>query len=122
MIRRPPRSTLFPYTTLFRSHLASAGCSENHAGRVTLCGHRGAPSVRAQLVLTKQVLPVLRPRCTASREKSGLEQYVSNVRVDFFNARDVINGDKNFLDRGYSKDRGTRIAEIAERYLAALSS
>src|SRR5690348_18196924 len=25
MIRRPPRSTLFPYTTLFRSHLARAG-------------------------------------------------------------------------------------------------
>src|SRR5712664_1290230 len=23
MIRRPPRSTLFPYTTLFRSHLAA---------------------------------------------------------------------------------------------------
>src|SRR2546430_7085272 len=25
MIRRPPRSTLFPYTTLFRSHYCSAG-------------------------------------------------------------------------------------------------
>src|SRR2546427_6219004 len=25
MIRRPPRSTLFPYTTLFRSKLASVG-------------------------------------------------------------------------------------------------
>src|SRR2546429_7356351 len=25
MIRRPPRSTLFPYTTLFRSRLAHAG-------------------------------------------------------------------------------------------------
>src|SRR5260221_6871219 len=25
MIRRPPRSTLFPYTTLFRSHIARAG-------------------------------------------------------------------------------------------------
>src|SRR3712207_7626800 len=24
MIRRPPRSTLFPYTTLFRSHLVAA--------------------------------------------------------------------------------------------------
>src|SRR2546425_9434429 len=24
MIRRPPRSTLFPYTTLFRSHVASS--------------------------------------------------------------------------------------------------
>src|SRR2546426_5679141 len=25
MIRRPPRSTLFPYTTLFRSHLVDGG-------------------------------------------------------------------------------------------------
>src|SRR2546430_3929373 len=25
MIRRPPRSTLFPYTTLFRSHFRMAG-------------------------------------------------------------------------------------------------
>ena len=25
MIRRPPRSTLFPYTTLFRSHVCCAG-------------------------------------------------------------------------------------------------
>src|SRR2546430_3950446 len=25
MIRRPPRSTLFPYTTLFRSHMAHIG-------------------------------------------------------------------------------------------------
>src|SRR3712207_8937228 len=25
MIRRPPRSTLFPYTTLFRSHAATSG-------------------------------------------------------------------------------------------------
>src|SRR3989442_2265429 len=32
MIRRPPRSTLFPYTTLFRS-LASSGTS-HHRGRV----------------------------------------------------------------------------------------
>src|SRR3989442_11400502 len=30
MIRRPPRSTLFPYTTLFRSKLA------DYAGKVTL--------------------------------------------------------------------------------------
>src|SRR5690348_17690282 len=29
MIRRPPRSTLFPYTTLFRSRLAAGG---NHLG------------------------------------------------------------------------------------------
>src|SRR3712207_9482962 len=28
MIRRPPRSTLFPYTTLFRSHLESLGWND----------------------------------------------------------------------------------------------
>src|SRR5256885_401126 len=27
MIRRPPRSTLFPYTTLFRSHLVQVLCA-----------------------------------------------------------------------------------------------
>src|SRR5689334_23914257 len=37
MIRRPPRSTLFPYTTLFRSRWSCAGrhhdCGPNHLGR-----------------------------------------------------------------------------------------
>src|SRR2546421_3667414 len=33
MIRRPPRSTLFPYTTLFRSVLRAAGVVE-HVGHV----------------------------------------------------------------------------------------
>src|SRR3712207_8584557 len=28
MIRRPPRSTLFPYTTLFRSHSQAIACYE----------------------------------------------------------------------------------------------
>src|SRR2546426_4899520 len=31
MIRRPPRSTLFPYTTLFRSHLGLARSQRLHA-------------------------------------------------------------------------------------------
>src|SRR5258707_3928145 len=29
MIRRPPRSTLFPYTTLFRSHNTTSDCRRN---------------------------------------------------------------------------------------------
>src|SRR2546422_3052603 len=31
MIRRPPRSTLFPYTTLFRSLEASGAAEDDHA-------------------------------------------------------------------------------------------
>src|SRR5256885_8257563 len=37
MIRRPPRSTLFPYTTLFRSHEAL------HGGRRARPPRRGLP-------------------------------------------------------------------------------
>src|SRR2546421_8277921 len=38
MIRRPPRSTLFPYTTLFRSHRLPA--AQNRARRQAVSGGR----------------------------------------------------------------------------------
>src|SRR2546430_11113335 len=34
MIRRPPRSTLFPYTTLFRSPCEARACSSLHLGQI----------------------------------------------------------------------------------------
>src|SRR3989449_11313083 len=39
MIRRPPRSTLFPYTTLFRSHRAHAGAQESTRAVPNVQGH-----------------------------------------------------------------------------------
>src|SRR2546425_9575187 len=39
MIRRPPRSTLFPYTTLFRS-LVPHGARDGHGGALRLGVHR----------------------------------------------------------------------------------
>src|SRR3712207_7792903 len=38
MIRRPPRSTLFPYTTLFRSAFRAGLGFSKTAGVVTACG------------------------------------------------------------------------------------
>src|SRR5690349_22871086 len=40
MIRRPPRSTLFPYTTLFRSHSGEDGIPEPGGVRHERLGHR----------------------------------------------------------------------------------
>src|SRR5256885_8190500 len=44
MIRRPPRSTLFPYTTLFRSQPADGQCAER--GRHRLRERRQAAPAR----------------------------------------------------------------------------
>src|SRR3712207_6551829 len=51
MIRRPPRSTLFPYTTLFRSVERSVGYVRGHTllpGRTSL-DRRGGPAGGARL-------------------------------------------------------------------------
>src|SRR2546430_12502416 len=50
MIRRPPRSTLFPYTTLFRSDVSMGGVLEPQAER-----RRAGDLVRRLDVRTKSV-------------------------------------------------------------------
>src|ERR1051325_10016530 len=70
MIRRPPRSTLFPYTTLFRSgecgerglssnrHLAGAGGAAELLDAVGV--HRGAAAAGAEIAArrTERVRPL----------------------------------------------------------------
>src|SRR2546429_2175214 len=48
MIRRPPRSTLFPYTTLFRSEVRAQGGIHlrARAGNGAGCGHHVPGAVR----------------------------------------------------------------------------
>src|SRR5688572_32481684 len=44
MIRRPPRSTLFPYTTLFRStFVAEPGLGRFHSGAFAAAARTGVP-------------------------------------------------------------------------------
>src|SRR5689334_24846508 len=62
MIRRPPRSTLFPYTTLFRSDL------EEHALRGLV--HRD--------------VPVLRPRELGDRKSTRLNSSHSSISYAVF--------------------------------------
>src|SRR5690606_41983546 len=50
MIRRPPRSTLFPYTTLFRSGVDFEGLGLAHVGLHVAVGHgaEGGDVVRSE--------------------------------------------------------------------------
>src|SRR2546426_8168614 len=57
MIRRPPRSTLFPYTTLFRSR-AAARCSARGAlARIELAQHRPGEERDQNLVVSGELDP-----------------------------------------------------------------
>src|SRR2546426_2085439 len=58
MIRRPPRSTLFPYTTLFRSRPAELlvqepdrGCDDRHIAQRE--GQHDLPAQRHQLIVAE---------------------------------------------------------------------
>src|SRR3712207_7703254 len=61
MIRRPPRSTLFPYTTLFRSRLSGLPCSR----RCPYC----APTPRRRSPCRRSALP--RGRTSRSEEHTS---------------------------------------------------
>src|SRR5260221_7850201 len=70
MIRRPPRSTLFPYTTLFRSrHLGGRGRRRGRNGRAGL----GAPADEAHRVAAPSLHPrdELRPDRKSTRLNSS---------------------------------------------------
>src|SRR3712207_6939539 len=45
MIRRPPRSTLFPYTTLFRSRIVIVAAAEPLVGLAPECVFEDSPHV-----------------------------------------------------------------------------
>src|SRR3989475_10392135 len=68
MIRRPPRSTLFPYTTLFRSHphlddhAPAAGKAVKEVPDVVVHHHRIVAEVRRQRIEADRLLDRPGPR------------------------------------------------------------
>src|SRR2546422_7193752 len=74
MIRRPPRSTLFPYTTLFRSLLALRAHGEMERGPA----HRGhARRQGAPLPREKAVPPLIQP---SGARPSRSEEHTSELQ------------------------------------------
>src|SRR3712207_8310473 len=87
MIRRPPRSTLFPYTTLFRSAGHRVGVRHAlvvHVGAALLHGPAGLREARDQAGLLEQVrhgrqLAVHRD-AAGLRERSRSEEHTSELQ------------------------------------------
>src|SRR5258707_8266710 len=76
MIRRPPRSTLFPYTTLFRSTKSLGGHSDLLAGVAS-----GSRTVLAQVYDARLVFgPVAEPTMAWMLERSRSEEHTSELQ------------------------------------------
>src|SRR2546430_12693405 len=81
MIRRPPRSTLFPYTTLFRSHAESLGIRFVH---IPVTGW--SPPTNEQII---QFLSLLRSapghkifvHCRLGEDRTGV--FIATYRMAF---------------------------------------
>src|SRR5258708_18766633 len=77
MIRRPPRSTLFPYTTLFRSAIADAKASEERWRRGEPKGMLDGVPVSIKDILLTQGWPTLRQRDRKSTRLNSSHQIIS---------------------------------------------
>src|SRR5688572_32306863 len=62
MIRRPPRSTLFPYTTLFRSSPEPSRASVREAARLARTASPSAPPIMNDVLTTPEARPALLDR------------------------------------------------------------
>src|SRR2546429_6427204 len=79
MIRRPPRSTLFPYTTLFRSSAIGAIRMWRNLTRK----RRKKNLLRRGGVKKRKVMPILEPqaeRRIGAREVSRSEEHTSELQ------------------------------------------
>src|SRR5258706_8241141 len=83
MIRRPPRSTLFPYTTLFRSHASAARSS---AADVELAVARAKAAQPAWAAMTRseehtsELQSLTNLVCRLLLEKKKKKNYITGER------------------------------------------
>src|SRR5688572_32232900 len=98
MIRRPPRSTLFPYTTLFRSRVF------RHSPRTTR-QRRGQSEVFTSARKTEERLRLVGPRPVTDRKSTRLNSSHSQISYAVFCLKKKKKISTNELDRQQVDDR-----------------
>src|SRR3989449_2592793 len=83
MIRRPPRSTLFPYTTLFRSRAAAVAAEawyDRPAAKLDLVGVTGTNGKTTSVTLLRHVLSALEPTGSIGTLGARSEEHTSELQ------------------------------------------
>src|SRR3712207_6932537 len=102
MIRRPPRSTLFPYTTLFRSPPVDLG--EAHLDRLAAVGRH----VLADVVRADRQLPVAAVHQHGELHRPRSEEHTSELQSRQYLVCRLL------LEK---KQHAASLAHLASRYL-----
>src|SRR3989442_3512226 len=87
MIRRPPRSTLFPYTTLFRSavlHHHRQDHARGHVGRDRREAQQGAGDRKSTRLNSSHVRISYAVFCLKKKNKTGFDSSTLNQAAAFF--------------------------------------
>src|SRR3712207_7650129 len=96
MIRRPPRSTLFPYTTLFRSLSTTRRCACSNPAT--------SPSPRRRLTAARPAGPNSRYSCT-TRARARSEEHTSELQSrQYLVCRLLLEKKKNITTQYFSTD------------------
>src|SRR3712207_8709368 len=102
MIRRPPRSTLFPYTTLFRSlNAVASGDGERHEPRGNANGHCGLASLVPGARVTGAQLELRGGNLfwtKVDRKSTRLNSSHANISYDVFCLKKKTNTHQLVLD------------------------
>src|SRR5690348_18106193 len=80
MIRRPPRSTLFPYTTLFRSHLVPSLTARLETRSPISCGTRLSAMRRRSEEHTSELQSPVHLVCRLLLEKKKKKKTKSEIQ------------------------------------------
>src|SRR3712207_9364633 len=98
MIRRPPRSTLFPYTTLFRSH-------EIVSFQPTVAAIRSGPEILADHFIP--VLQSLHQLMIVAPIGALVTEYLKELRSDQTLEHKALHGINAYIPHGVASDVGT---------------
>src|SRR2546425_5221109 len=102
MIRRPPRSTLFPYTTLFRSRRRAGEGGRSVADCAATTGTRGSVTTNSLPRPTPSLRACTRPPCWRSEEHTSELQSLA-----YLVCRLLLEKKKRYYCRtGHGRSRG----------------